>query len=225
MAASTSPTRRSSLDKKLSLYGVAAGAALAAGASPAHATLETLDLTGQPATTTIGGSLYFDVNAASAAVAFGTTSFAGADFRIDNPSYPFAYIVGLASGNGIAGFQEAFFKASRLDSSHYVGTQDNFGSSANIIPFGSFGSGDTGFIGLKFDISGSTHYGWVNITTNADGTVTLNALGYETDPDTSAHTQSPSAAPGVPDQGSTLALLAIGAAGLLAFRAGQRKSA
>ncbi|HJT80090.1 MAG TPA: VPDSG-CTERM sorting domain-containing protein [Chthoniobacterales bacterium] len=218
---------RSVPEKRLALYGFAAGAALAAGASPAQAVLITLDLTGEPLAnrTTNGTTLYFDVNAASAAAAFSTSSFAGADFRIDNPSPPFATIVGLAPGNAIAGYQAQYFKASQLASSHNVGPGDNFGASAKIIPGGDFAPDDTGFLGLRFAIGADTHYGWANITTNSGGTVTLNALGYESLPDTEAHTEMPSTGPSVPDQGSTLALLAIGAAGLVAFRGAQRRTA
>ena len=71
----------------------------------------------------------------------------------------------------------------RLSASNQVGPSGNFVNSAKIAgslyPIaagGNFAPGDTGFIGLKFDISGSTHYGWANITLNSDYTVALNAL-------------------------------------------------
>ncbi len=235
MVASTSPTRRSLLDKKLSLYGVAAGAALAAGASTANADLVTLDLSSLNSadrSTAASGSLWFDVNAATASAAVSTTgSFSGADFRIFTGigfDGPYASIAGLTSNNGIAGYREEFFKASNLSSSHFVGPNDVFNNSAVITSyFAGLNPGETGFLGLKFEIGSEIHYGWANITVgDADyANVTLNALGYESEADTPAHVEAPSSGPAVPDQGSTLALLAIGAAGLLAFRARQQKLA
>jgi hypothetical protein len=213
--------------QRLALYGLAAGAALAAGASSAHANLITLDLTGltlADRTTPTFGALYFDVNAASAAAAVSFNPFAGADFRLSHTQIPFASATGLAPGNGIQGFRVEGFKASRLTTSNFVSSDHNFNSRANIAPVSPWGPGDTGFLGLVFTITGSdTHFGWANITANPDASVTLNALGYESSADTPAHAEAPSGA--VPDQGSTLALLATGAVGLLAFRKHQRKAA
>jgi hypothetical protein len=231
MTAPASPVRKSIPDKRFALYGVAAGAALAAGASTAQANLVTLDLTGLNTTdrsTTSTGDLYFDVNAATASAAVSTTSaFAGADFHIFTggpiPFGSFASISGLTANNGIAGHNVEIFKASNLTSSHLVGPMDTFGHAAVIASneFAKFDPGDTGYLGLKFEIGSDIHYGWANITVGSDTNypnVTLNALGYETNPDTPAHTEAPSSAPGVPDQGSTLALMALGAAGLAAAR-------
>ena len=237
MKTSTSRTNLSRLgsERRLAIYGLAAGAALAAGATQADATLVTLDLTGlstSSRTTPVGGNLYFDVNAASAAAAVGTASFAGADFRLQNfgtPTNPQAGIYGLG-GNQIAGFSSYIpvFKASQLSASDHIGPNSSrsFNGAANIVGFPfAWGTNATGYLGLQFVIGSDVHYGWANITTNPDATVTLNALGYESDPDTAAHAEAPSQGSSVPDGGSSLALLAIGAAGLLAFRARQQKLA
>jgi hypothetical protein len=237
MTASTSAKRRSLPDKRFALYGVAAGAALATGASTAQANLVTLDLTGLNVTdrsTNTTGNLYFDVNAATASAAVSTTAaFTGADFRIftggAGPS--FASISGLTANNGIVGRNIEFFKASNLTSSHMVGPTDTFGHSAtiasNIAP--KFAPGDTGYLGLKFEIGADIHYGWANITTGTTDypNVTLNSLGFETNADTPAHTEAPTSQQpvGVPDQGSTLALMALGAAGLAAARSRVRSVA
>lgn len=219
-------------EKRLAVYGVAAGAALAAGVAPAQANLVTLDLTGLNSTdrsTGAIGDLWFDVNAATASAAVSTTgNFAGADFHIvagnnGPPSFHgFASISGV-NPNGIAGVTLEGFKASNLASSHFVGPTDNFNSRAVITSkFTGLDPGETGFLGLKFTIGSDIHYGWANVTVGtADyANITLNSLGYETNPDTPAHVEGS----GVPDQGSTLALLAIGAAGLAAFRARQNKT-
>jgi len=231
MTASTSPKRRALSDnKRLALYTVAAGAALGAGASSADANLVTLDLTGLNSanrSTNSTGNLYFDVNAANAGAAVSTAgTFTGADFRIFTgfgSTGPFASIVGLTANNGIAGDNIEFFKASNLSPSHFVGAMDNFNNVATITSFfnNEFIPGETGFLGLKFEIGTDIHYGWANITVGGAGdypNVTLNSLGYETAADTPAHVEQPSSNPTVPDQGSTLALMAIGAAGLAVAR-------
>ena len=229
-----SPTSTSQLralpEKRLALYGVAAGAVLATGAS-AHATLITLDLTGLPTTSrsTNGTELFFDVNAASAAAAVSATNFAGADFRAFNfgpgPAL-YGSISGLAAGNAIAGNQSESFKAANLQASNIVGPDASFGQQAKVNgPVADWGLNDSGFLGLRFMIGADTHYGWAKIETDSVGNIIVNGLGYESNPDTPAHVEDPSQAPSVPDQGSTLALLAIGAAGLVAFRGCQRKTA
>ena len=230
MTASTAPKRRALSDnKRLALYTVAAGAALGAGASNADANLVTLDLTGLNSanrSTNSTGNLYFDVNAANAGAAVSTAgTFAGADFRIFTGVGglgPFASISGLTPNNGIAGDNIEFFKASNLSPSHFVGPMDNFNHSAVITSFfnNEFIPGETGFLGLKFEIGADIHYGWANITVGTADfpNVTLNSLGYETAADTPAYVEQPSSNPTVPDQGSTLALMAIGAAGLAVAR-------
>jgi hypothetical protein len=225
MTVSSSARRRALPDKRFALYGVAAGAALA-GASSASANLVTLDLSGVNATdrsTASSGSLWFDVNAATASAAVSTTgTFTGADFRMFTGGAGqslFASISGLTANNGIAGTQIEGFKASNLSPSHFVGPMDTFQNRATITSkFTGFNPGENGYLGLKFEIGSDIHYGWANITVgDADyPNVTLNSLGYETDADTPAHVESPASS--VPDHGSTLALMAIGAAGLAVIR-------
>jgi hypothetical protein len=235
MTAPTSAPRRLLPDKRLALYGVAAGAAIA-GASSANANLVTLDLSGVNTTdrsTASSGSLWFDVNAATASAAVSTTgTFTGADFRIFTGSFGgpfglFASISGLTPNNGIAGGQEEGFKASNLSPSHFVGPMDTFGHDATITSkFAGLAPGQSGYLGLKFEIGSEIHYGWANITVGSIDypNVTLNSLGYETEADTPAHVEEPSSNATVPDQGSTLALMAIGAAGLAVTRSRVRPS-
>jgi hypothetical protein len=225
----SSPKKLSSIpERRLALYGVAAGAAIAAGVSHTDATPITLDLTSlslSTRTTPAGGSLFFDVNAASAAAAVGTTSFAGADFRISNNATFFnsAGVSGLG-GNAIAAGSPSFI-AARFNGSNSVGPGNAFNSSGKIDGpvFGNFSPGNTGYLGLRFTITGSdTHYAWANISVNSGDTVTLNLLSYESLADTSIHVPTSAA---VPDQGSSILLLTIGAAGIAAFRGRQRKTA
>ena len=224
---------RLSREQRLALYGLAVGAALAAGASSTQAALITLDLTGQPAgsrTTQLNQSLYFDVNAASAAAAFSTSNFVGADFRIANIYNSFSSFAAPISGvnnpsNGIARFfNSGIFFADNFAVSHLVGPPDAFGQGAYVAYYGhgAFGTGGSGYLGLKFIIGSDIHFGWANITVGANDVVTLNSLGYESDPLVPAHVEAPSSA--VPDEGSTLAFFVLGAAGVAAFRGRKQKT-
>jgi len=57
-------------------------------------------------------------------------------------------------------------------------------TNTNTYTYGEFPDGQDKFIGIKFDISGGTHYGWVrvNLNTNADQ-ITIKDWAYETTPD------------------------------------------
>ena len=237
-----------SSDKRLALYGVAAGAALAAGTASARADLVTLDLTGLPTADRTSffvgfagpNSLYFDVNATSAAAAVAHSSFVGADFNIHNKAlansassyFRTARLTGYSNGIAIS---IAFdpnsprpFTTSNVVSpagSGYFAGQVPLARTQDGVQTQGFAPGTTLYLGLKFLIGTDTHYGWVNLTVNDDFTETLNALGYESDPDTAAHVEPAANSASVPDQGNSLVLLAMGAAGLLAFRARQQKSA
>ncbi len=73
------------------------------------------------------------------------------------------------------------------------------------------------YLGLAFDISGATHYGWARLTVNADTTATLHDWAYE-----SSAGRGIAAGQTVPEPG-TLALLALGAAGVGAMRNRRRR--
>ena len=227
------PKFKSLPEKRLALYGVAAGAALASGASQANADLITLDLTGlslSTRTTPINGNLFFDVNATSPGAAVGTAFFAGADFYFKNSSGGGTMTAGIVgTGSTLNAIVVSKFDAVRFT------TSDNIGpSAAKFLNFafiafqstggtsGNFAPGDTGYIGLRFTFADPSdiHYGWANITLNNDYTVTLNALGYESDANTAAHVE----AAAIPEP-STIALLALGAVGVAAFRKRQRNAA
>jgi hypothetical protein len=230
----SSPKQLSSVpEKRLALYGVAVGAVLAAGISEADATLITLDLTSLSTvtrTTPVNGFLYFQVNAATPATAVGFAAFSTANFRLSNYRSILqqrASINGVLPNNSIA-VDPYFTRAARFTGSNSVGPANGFAHSASIggtvlgkVSFGNFGPGDTGYLGLKFTIFSNPFYGWANITVHGDYTVTLNTLCYE-DSGRPAHVPTAAA---VPDQGSSILLLAMGAAGIAAFRGRQRKAA
>lgn len=76
---------------------------------------------------------------------------------------------------------------------------------------GNWPDGDRGFVGIQFEFSGSTHFGWAEISHDAGAKMaTLHSFGYN-------DVAGEAAIAGVPEP-SSLALLAAGAAGLAMWR-------
>ena len=56
---------------------------------------------------------------------------------------------------------------------------------ASIGNYGNLGSwsvGQSGFIGIRFDLTGGTHYGWAEVTRDSDTEATLHSFGYNDTP-------------------------------------------
>ncbi|HEX3816740.1 MAG TPA: hypothetical protein VHW03_00445, partial [Chthoniobacterales bacterium] len=98
----------------------------------------------------------------------------------------------------------------------------------NIPISGEWQVGDIGFLGLQIAIDGQTDYGWAEIQLNNGGTTTgpttgqFTLFGYAYDdsgkPIIAGGTSSP-----VPDSGNSIALLLLGAVGVLALRSRHAK--
>jgi hypothetical protein len=88
------------------------------------------------------------------------------------------------------------------------------GSEYYYAPYGGFGSVDStvrGFIGIKFSVGGNTHYGWAEIEAGESLGLIFYGAAYNDTPD------APIDAGQIPEPG-TLAMLALGAAGLISRR-------
>ncbi|HEY1628922.1 MAG TPA: PEP-CTERM sorting domain-containing protein [Tepidisphaeraceae bacterium] len=82
-------------------------------------------------------------------------------------------------------------------------------------PSGNFPVGVEKYVGVQLNLSDGVHYGWVSFETTDGGADTLagiiDGFGYETDPDVGISA-------GATPEPSSLALLAIGAAGIASYR-------
>jgi hypothetical protein len=110
----------------------------------------------------------------------------------------------------------SYRSAARADSFYYR-NQSRTSSSNNSGPgidFVNFQNGSN-FLGFRFDINGSLHYGWADIVIQG-GDVTIARWAYESDADTAIHV-------GAIPEPSSLALLGLGAAGVLALRRRDKK--
>jgi hypothetical protein len=95
------------------------------------------------------------------------------------------------------------------------------GLSAFLAPL-DWNDGTNAYLGLKFDIEGSTHFGWAHVQTNfsdaAGVSATLFAYAYCDQPDTGLGAGHEGACASAVPLPSALALLAVGAGAVLALR-------
>jgi hypothetical protein len=198
-------------DRKLLAYAAAAGAVVAGGQG-ANAIVSTRAIGVTVDSTTSPYALFVDDDA--------TADF---EFTFGNEFIPIGIVPvsgvkGLGT-NTVAGFVNIEPKATRLTGSSHLPDDYSFISgSAKIAvsapdPFGGeFGPGDSGYLGLAFDISGDTHYGFALIDVNNDFTTTIQSVSWETQAGAAIHVPSP-----IPEP-IGLGALAIGAAGLGSLR-------
>jgi hypothetical protein len=213
-----------SLEKRLAAYG-SMSLALAAVSMPAAARAGSIEWAAD-VTTTVNTPLYFDLQSGNV----GGTGFLNS-FEL----------MTRQEGTALAAFllaKGSQFNASSLNGNEFavtasssiaklipgaslVGPARNFGSlfgtlASNVqppgVPFGQWNATPAaGDVGLSIVRGGDTYYGWADIIVNPDYTITLNAFGYDDTPG-----ESEIAGP-VPEP-SSIELLALGAAGIAAYR-------
>ena len=127
-------------------------------------------------------------------------------------AYTSAYIY-TPAGDITGAFVGSGSNATFLAFGEVIDGNDTFGYATygagpgNYANLGNWSDGVTGFVGIQFDLGGSTHYGWAEITRDTTAlTATLHSFGYNDTP-------GEGATAGVPEP-SGMALLAAGAAGL-----------
>ncbi len=222
------------LGKKLLGYSAAAGAVLTIGAGVAEA-VAIKTTPGTPVTVGGGGSFNIDFDGdtnddISFSVFASTFTFFTNYTGVSNS----ANVNGIGS-NKIMATGSAALSLSFSDpiNSVLLGSYGAPSASLGRFLYSHIGTnfygnflGNRGFLGVGFDISSSTHYGWVDLMLSTDASeITIYAWGYETDPGTGIPAGVGSEGSGgepVPEP-ATLATLAMGAAGLYALRRNRKR--
>jgi hypothetical protein len=210
--------KATNLGQRLVCYGIGAGAASLAASAEA-----TVQYSGPLSVS--GNSISFNMQPFSAMPGFNALT----DFQLESfiPKGK-AGINAPAATSGIAGSGNY---ASFLTSGDTIGSSLAFKTGYSYLTNGGVGNwhvGDHGFLGLTFLFNGMTVYGWADVTLNnvngnSPGVFTLSGLAFE---DSGAAIAAGATGSGntVPETGNTLALLVIGAAGVLALKRRQAKA-
>jgi len=210
-------------------YATAGAATAIAGVHSAEATIHYSGMINQVVNAASGASAVFHFNLT------GGASFSPFHFRVNSASGIAAMgIHGPVSGM-INGFQAGYPYLSRLaagvnPAAHGFVTPGNsafFNGYGTLAFRGGYGNDQwlaagMGFIGLKFNTGAGTEYGWVRLDMagGPDNHYTVVDYAWGDVGDTVLTGEGIT----VPDSGSSLALLAVGAVGLLAWRKQRAKA-
>ena len=215
------------IDKRLLAYAVAAGAGLVMAGQPASASvIYTPANTPVLPNTTV--TLNLDHNAVND---FNINHSAGSWTLLDTFGWAALWASGAQPGNSIRGSESyaSNFNASCCSLGNSSGSftpsalmAGMWGGSAQ----GPFVNVTDGYLGLKFDINGATHYGWARFDVSTSGINTIDATltGYAYESLAGAPVHIGGYDTVVPEPG-TLGLLALGFLGLGAWRRRKLKKA
>ncbi|HEX4342669.1 MAG TPA: PEP-CTERM sorting domain-containing protein [Verrucomicrobiae bacterium] len=215
---------RNSSVKRISGYGVAVAAVL--GSTSAHADVVFVDVnpdaTGSTNAATPSVLLSFSLTgvvATDGSHVAGEQFFFNHTYNASAPNYSKLQI----NNNGATAFDNRPLAYGTLIGPGQTSYPTSTGSDVLTGHFGvgakgNWSNGQEAFIGLKFDNSGAPNYGWADITVNGPASITLHSFAYD-------NTGSLLAAgdPNPVPEPSQIALFAIGATGIAAYR--RRKQA
>lgn len=194
--------------RKLISLGVAAGGMIAGS----HAAEGGVIYTNANQTLNNPGSITIDLN--------NDNTFEG-NLNLTNPDGPNNLLNLSLNLNANAGVLAENNQVNPLNLNDTIGPDGNFltnnlgdSNNFNLVnnDVGPFNDVTNGFIGFRFSLNDNSHFGWARISVS--DVVTLHDFAYENTPNTAIN-----AGDGIPvPEPGTLALLAAGATGLLAWR-------
>ena len=226
----TTGVERGSLEKRLAAYG-AMSLAFAAVSSPASALASPIGYTppGAPSQTTdTGGAIFFNPSTGSAFVTSTPGSYTAlpGDYElfmeVNSPSRTVDFLQAPGGGEFAVSPASTFGVPQQLAFGDVIGPGLYFRQSFSTLasnfmssPPGFFnppsaGTSAEGYVGLDYN----GNYGWADIVIDADYTISLNAFGYDSE---GANVTAGAGIEAVPEPASII-LLALGAAGMTAFR-------
>jgi len=210
-----------SIDKRLAAYGAMSVAVAAAVAPSARADVMfwTPDVTNP-----VGGGIYFNVMTDTLSIVSGEShpflvpGSAAGSFALSNEvagslRKDFIFASGANKFAVASSLNALFSSAARLTFGTWVGPQTKFADAyssmaSNFQEVGHWNDLGTGFLGLEVNLGTQIDYGWAEITINPDYSIELDRVAIET-----------SGAPiEVTPEPDSLMLMALGAAGLAAYR-------
>ncbi|MBC8549617.1 MAG: PEP-CTERM sorting domain-containing protein [Candidatus Brocadiales bacterium] len=240
---------RRELGKKLLGYSAAAGAVLALGTGAAEAAaikvtnqidifpndIFDLDINSDGffdlrfnisnTTTTIGNTYFYSYAEVDGGFPFQTTG--GENYVANNQIHATAgisynYAVDLAAG---ATIDISLFNNTTTPQFSFAVLASRFATGTINNTTGTYGNflDSRGFLGVRFDIAGNTHFGWVDVEVASQSPfdkLTIYGWGYEDEANTAILAGAGQEA--IPEP-ATLFTLAMGVAGIYAWRRGRRR--